>query len=284
MIRIICTIVLCVLAHTTAFASQSMIATATGKACMGDDKSRKETEHLALLDAKRQAIEYTLTHVKSETKVKDFQLEKDLVDAYAHASVRILEEKGAWYREATTGDCFKNTIKAEVVPEESKLENLANAAQPAEDVLPLALTAWTDKKTYRSGEKMHVFIQANRHFYARVVYRNAAGEVLQLLPNPFRRNNFLSSGTAHDLPSGDDRFDIEVIPPFGTEVVTVYGSTSQLGDLDLQEASSVYEVRTKASDIAVKTRGVLLISKPGEAEGSTADFAEARVVVTTSSK
>ena len=266
-----------------AFASQSKVVTATGKACMGEDRSKKQTEDLALIDAKRQALEYTLTHVKSETKVKNYQLEKDLVDAYANASIRILEEmSGAWSRDMSAGDCFKRVIKAEVIPEELKIQSMVQTVTVADDPnLPLGVKVWTDKVRYRNKEKIKIFIRANKHFYARVIYRNVAGEVVQLLPNPFRKNNFMSSSVIHELPSKDDRFDIEVIPPFGTEIITVFASTSQLGELDLQEASTVYKVKTSVEDIAVKTRGVALTGKTVNNEDNVADFAEAKVIVET---
>jgi hypothetical protein len=276
----------CLLIGVTSHAAQSKIVTASGKACMGDDKSRKQTEQAALVDAKRRAIEYTLTHLKSETKVKNFAFEKDLIEAYAHASISILQESdSAWFKDVAAGDCFKVTIKAEVVPEEEKIEVLAKNTNMADNPsAPLSIRAWTEKKKYGKGEMVKLFFQGNKHFYARVIYRNAAGEVLQLLPNPYREANFFNGGPVQELPSGDDRFDIEVIPPFGTEVITVFASTSPLGEIELKEASTVYKVKTKPENIAIKTRGVMLTGK-GEGGGDeTADFSETKVVVDTEDK
>ena len=58
--------------HSWCHAAQSTITQSEGYACMGDDKSRKQTEAEALVDAKRKAIEYASTYMKSETKVNDF--------------------------------------------------------------------------------------------------------------------------------------------------------------------------------------------------------------------
>jgi hypothetical protein len=45
-----------------------------------------------------------LTYIKSETKVKDFQLEKDLIEAYAHAAVKLIQElERTWYKDALSG-------------------------------------------------------------------------------------------------------------------------------------------------------------------------------------
>ena len=64
---------------TQLHAAQSSIKIAEGSACMGDDKSRKQTETLAMADAKRNAIESVQTYMSSATEVKDFELQKDLV-------------------------------------------------------------------------------------------------------------------------------------------------------------------------------------------------------------
>ena len=56
------------------YATQSTITEAEGYACMGEDKSRKQTEAVSMADAKRRAMESVSTYIKSETHVKDFEL------------------------------------------------------------------------------------------------------------------------------------------------------------------------------------------------------------------
>ncbi|MCJ7615008.1 MAG: hypothetical protein MUO43_00510, partial [Desulfobacterales bacterium] len=73
------------------FASHSTITIAEGVAAMGDDKSRNKTESAAMTEAKRNAAEQALTYVRSETKVKNFELEDDIMDDYSKASVKVLE-------------------------------------------------------------------------------------------------------------------------------------------------------------------------------------------------
>ena len=68
-----------------AYAVQSTVTEAEGYSCMGDEKSRKQTEQAAMIDAKKNAAEYTSTYIKSETQVKDFALQKDIVAAYSNA-------------------------------------------------------------------------------------------------------------------------------------------------------------------------------------------------------
>ena len=88
MIRVIVSVLVSIFMASTLYASQSTITEADGYACMGYDKSKKQTEEEALTNARRNAVEYASTYIKSETRVKDFQLEKDLIDAYSNAMVR----------------------------------------------------------------------------------------------------------------------------------------------------------------------------------------------------
>lgn len=266
---------------STLYAGQSTITESEGYACMGEDKSRKQTEVAATADAKRKAAEYTLTYLKSETQVKDFELQKDLIEAYANASIKIIQEiEKGWYKDATMGDCFKIKIKAEVIPDEKAIEKVPKGVTD-DPSAPLSVKAWTDKKEYRDGEKIKVYIKGNKPFYARVVYKDAGGNMVQLLPNPYRQDNYFHGGVVYEIPSGNDRFELEVSPPFGEENVTVYSSTSPIGDINLKAEGGVYQITTKAKDIGSKTRGVVLKEKGTDKEKIPAEFSEADVVVKT---
>jgi len=114
-----------IISSSYAFASQSTITEAEGYACMGEDRSRRQTELAALEAAKRNAIEFASTYMTSETHVKDFELEKDLVSAYANATVKVIKElEKSWYKDANAGNCFKVKIKAEVIPDEKAMDKV----------------------------------------------------------------------------------------------------------------------------------------------------------------
>ena len=264
-------------------ASQSTITEADGYACMGYDKSKKQTEEEASANAKRKAAEYASTYIKSETQVKHFQLEKDLIEAYANATVRIIQElEKGWYRDASAGECFRIKIKAEVIPEEKIMEKVSKEKGAMDDPsAPLNVLAWTDKKEYRQGEKIRVYIKGNKPFYARVMHKDIGGNIVQLLPNPYRVDYYFNGGAVYEIPSGSDRFELEVIPPFGQEDIVVYASTSPLGDISLQPQGGVYQVGTRAKDIGERTRGVKIEAKEGKQEPLASEFYEYKVVIKT---
>lgn len=90
--RLVFAVLLFFLLVKPAYSAQTTIAAAEGSACMGDDKSRKQTEQAALTDAKKKAVEFVSTYIKGETHVKNFALGKELVSAYANAEVKIIQE------------------------------------------------------------------------------------------------------------------------------------------------------------------------------------------------
>jgi hypothetical protein len=247
---------------------------------MGVDKSKKQTEQDALTDAKKKAVEFVSTYIKTETEVKNFVLEKDLLAAYAKAEVKIIQElEKSWYKDQAAGDCYKVKIKAEVVPDEKGMERISKGKDAADDPsAPLAVKVWTDKKEYKAGEKIKVYIKGNKPFYARVVYKDAGGALVQLLPNPYRSDNYFNGGAVYEIPSGGDKFDLEVSLPFGEESITVYAGTSQLGEIEVEQAGGVYAIKTRSANISTMTRGVKLKEK--EAGGSQkvpAEFSDANV-------
>lgn len=274
---------LLVLIAVRLYAGQSMILESEGYACMGDDKSRKQTELMAFQDGKRKATESATTFVQSETRVKDGLLEKDLINAYANAQVKILRELlKEWYKEQGLGDCYRVKLKVEVIPDKAALPKKSLDALEQDPAAPLSVKVWTDRSSYAEGERVRVYLKGNKPFYGRVIYRQANGSLVQLLPNPYREQNYFNGGAVYELPSGEDRFDMETCAPFGNEEITLYASTAQLGSIDVVAAGSVYQVVSKPADIPVRTRGIKLVQKNESSSAPVpAEFAESSANVQT---
>jgi hypothetical protein len=147
--------------------------------------------------------------------------------------------------------------------------------------LPLAVKVWTDKESYRGGEKIKVYLQGNKPFFARVIYRDAGGNNLQLLPNPYRQDNYFQGAVIYEIPSGKDKFELEVNPPFGEENILIYASVSELGDLNLQQEGSIYTVTNTPQDIGIKSRSVKIKAVTPGAAPQQAEFSEGKAIVKT---
>jgi hypothetical protein len=265
-----------------AHASQSSIIEADGMACMGYDKSRKQTEDEALANAKKRAVDYAATYIKSESRLKDFELEKDLVEAYSRATVKVIEEKRFWTKDPSLGDCCQVKIKAEVIPEDEVMDRISKEKGRMEDPsAPLNVELWGDKKAYKESEQVKIYMKGNKPFYARVVCKMSDGQVLQLLPNPYRQGNYFNGGVIYEFPSGEDKFLMEVTPPFGQDSIIVYASTAPLGEINLEASGGVYKINTESEKIGTRTRGVALKEKKPEQKAKTAEFSEAQFIFKT---
>lgn len=287
--RFILVFICIVMSVQYAYAVQSTITEAEGYSCIGEDKSKKQTEQAAFAEAKRKAGEYAATHIRSETRMKNLELEKDIIEAYMNASVKVLQEiEKVWYRDESMGDCFRVRINAEITPEEKVIEKAPENDQRMMKMIddpsaPLSVKVWADKKGYKEGEKIKIYIKGNKPFYLRVVYKDSGGRNVQLLPNPYRSDNYFNGGTVYEIPTGGDRFDLEVIPPFGEEKIIAYASTSPLGDIELKKNGGIFQILTRQEDVGTLTRGVKIVETDAHTHdgGSIAEFAEEKVIVHT---
>uniref|UniRef100_C6DZC3 DUF4384 domain-containing protein n=1 Tax=Geobacter sp. (strain M21) TaxID=443144 RepID=C6DZC3_GEOSM len=284
--QILLTAILTFLMSTTLHARQSFITNGEGYACMGDDKSRKTTETTAMADAKRKATESAATYIQAETHIKDAMLQKDLLSAYANAQVKVIQELlKEWYKEQGLGDCYRVKLKVEVIPDENTMSGLAKKSQEALDqdpAAPLSVKIWTDRPAYAEKECMRIYLKGNKPFYGRVVYKQADGTLVQLLPNPYRDQDYFNGGTVYELPSGEDRFNMETCAPFGSEQITIYASTVPTGHLDVTPVGAVFAVANRPADIPIATRGVKLVPKSeGSGQLSLAEFSEGAAMIIT---
>jgi Flp pilus assembly protein TadD len=65
---------------------------AIGEYRMGDNDTRTDAKRLALLDAKRLALEQTGTYIEGITQIKNFDLTKEEIRAYTAGIVEVIEE------------------------------------------------------------------------------------------------------------------------------------------------------------------------------------------------
>lgn len=246
--------------HTQAIAMQSLIVESSGKACRSEAADQQATERLALQRAREDALAQAAAHL-------------GIAGSIPGGLAEILEN----LQQECSADCCTTSIRAEVpLP-----EDLGNTPAPTPSATPtiktrgvgvkpktpspstampisskmLAVQVWSDRSEYRSGDKMIITVRANKNFYARVMYRDSVGGLVQLLPNPNRADDFFTAGT-YLIPANEDTFELEIGPPFGSEEIVVYASTSPLGRVDTEPSGGIYLVATNYADVGIKTRGV----------------------------
>src|SRR5574341_2609231 len=75
-----------------AAATEVRTLTATGEYRMGDNDTKTDAKRLALLDAKRQALEQVGTYLEGVTEVKNLRVTKDEIRSYTAGIVEVVEQ------------------------------------------------------------------------------------------------------------------------------------------------------------------------------------------------
>ena len=257
---------------------RSCIQTVDGYAYLSENMTLAQTRVAAFANAKRQALEAGRTYIQSKTKVKDFEVEYDLIWSDAEGAVTILEQKDHGVKDNTR---YHVWVKAEVEYELKPKGQQATQGHVMDKDAPLTVRVWTSKKQYRDGENIVISIQGNRDFYARIVDITSDGNIVQLLPNDYRRVDFFKAGKVYKIPDQGDHFDLKVTAPYGEDQIVVYASEVPVGQVTMQPVGQgLSRYRGSRKSLATMTRGINVV--PG-ASGSIsgAEFYEATWTFTT---
>jgi len=257
---------------------RSCIQAVDGYAFLSEDMTLAQTRSAAFATAKRQALEMAQTFIESKTKMENFVLKFDQVTSSTRGAVTILEQKDLGIEDNTR---YHVWIKAEV--EYALSPNGGTAAEPDEvdQGKPLTVKVWTSKKKYKDGESIEIHVRGNRDFYARILDVTSSGDIIQLLPNDYRRINFFKSGKVYKIPDEEDHFDLKVSPPYGEDQIVVYASEVPLGEVEMEKiGQGLGQFRGSRTKLSAQTRGISVVgSKQGALSG--AEFYEATWTLTT---
>ena len=128
---------------------------------------------------------------------------------------------------------------------------------------------------YRKGDKLYLFLKANLDCYVRVLYHQVDGTNLEIFPNQWHPGNRIEKDHLYQIPPDQGGFEMEVLAPFGVEMVKVMASTEPL-DPSTQERDpgGLKAVKDDLATLLGRTRGLRLRSPD-------AQFAEDTAVVNT---
>ncbi len=249
--------------------TRSVIRQSNGYYYVGPNESLEVAREKALQDAKLKAVENSKNIIMSKTKLKNKYFDFHLVKNKDGNYVTLLERIDDGFDKKTSKYHVRINAKIEYILELSNSSSKINASeknylannqeqfdkgkvgsnvkkvqtfQPKslsnllkEKGSPLTVRVWTEKKQYKEGEKIIIYLQGNHDFFANIIDTDLDGNVIQLLPNKARTNNFFKRGQIYEIPDKlkGDKFEIESSPPFGIDTVTVFASETQLGTTDL---------------------------------------------------
>lgn len=267
---------------------RSTIQEVDGYAYLSENMTLAQTREAAIVTAKRQAVEMARTYIQSKTKVENFELTEDTIEGESQGAVTVLEQKDLGVEENTR---YHVWIKAEVEyglkpsPQALKSTGGGTDVSVSADMMdpdgPLTVKVWTPKKQYKEGDSIEIYLQGNRDFYARIVDITSGGEIVQLLPNGFRKETRFNGGKRYKVPDAEDGFDLKVTPPFGEDQIVVYASEVPLGDVSMENlGQGLSSFKGTRGALGMKTRGIsVTAAKPGKP--ASAEFYEGAWTLTT---
>jgi TolB-like protein len=90
---------------------------------------------------------------------------------------------------------------------------------------PFLLRLWADQGSYAIGEKVTLYVQADRDCYLTLVDIGTSGNLTVLFPNAYEKNNRIQAGRRYEIPGPSYGFDIHVAGPSGVERVKAIATT-----------------------------------------------------------
>ncbi len=260
--------------------NRSNIVEVDGYAQLSEERSIRDVRQEAFANARRQALENAETHIKSQTRVENYQLQYDLIESGAEGVVKVLEQKDLGIENNSR---YHVWIKAEVTyilrpPTEPSQQKVLMSPEA-----PLTVKVWTDKKTYSDSEYITIHMEGNRDFYARIINIGSNEKVIQLLPNGYRQTNYFRGGQRYQIPGSGDRFSLKVTPPYGQERIVVYASETPMGDIPMKSlGAGLQEYQGSNDDLAFRVRSIQPVARPaGDFTPGGTQFYEASWTVDT---
>ena len=261
---IVTTVVLANISSMAATESPRQKESVRGTYCYhyGDDQSYKIARETAFNLALREAIRSHRVYIEAATRVKNFQLENDIIASTTAALLKeaIVEKEdrkpqevcltvSASLNPSTTEETIRQRLAAKEVAIEAK-----TAAIPAHQ--DFGLKVWTNKPTnsFVENERLIIYVKSERDVYLKLDYFQADGTVAHLVPNKYRGQGHITGGRTYAF--GDDTSPEQFIvqAPYGDEVIK---AIARLTPFDLSNEPT--EVISDSRAYITNLRGIRLI-------------------------
>jgi hypothetical protein len=224
-----------------------------GSGCyrFGDDETPAKARRAAMTLAQEEAVRHHRVFVDASTRVKNFQLDEDVVRT---ASAAFLQDIVVEREERRNQEiCITLTAKLRSLSAEEMLRQKIAAKEISQQVesalIPpkqaFGLKIWTNKNenNFIEDDRLIIYVKSDRDAYLKLDYFQADGKVVHLVPNIFRGQAQILGGTAYAFgdDSGPDQFIVK--EPYGDEIIKAVVSSKPFdisNDTETVSESRVY--------------------------------------------
>lgn len=241
------------------------LQTAEGQACYryGDKETPVQAKEEAIALARKAAVENHRVFINSTSAVKDFQLQKDLVEAVSVGTltqVKIRNEKEIDRMICVTVSGLIDPTQTEkLIEQRMKAKEIVKDAL-SQDVSPrsaFGLNVWVNSSDgrYKEGEELIIHVQSESDGYLKLDYYQADGNVVHLVPNLFRGQGEIEKGKEYTFGGvmSAERFVIQ--GPFGDELIKAFVSPQPIPEI-YEAQQLVEDSATHIQTMKMKLRGV----------------------------
>jgi hypothetical protein len=221
--------------HEAVSAESAAKERVTGTGCYqyGDNETPALAKKAARSIAQEEAIKGHRVFVQSETTVKKFQLENDVIHTASAAMLEDVREE----KEVKNGQQICITIEATISPlsidemirQRVNAKEISQIAQaPIVSKNPSAgVKLWLNQADGRftEGDRLIIFLESDRDGYLKLDYFQADGTVVHMVPNKFRGQTFIKAGQKYAFGDDSSNEQFFVQSPFGSEVIKAILST-----------------------------------------------------------
>ena len=231
-----------------AIASMNTLEVVRGSGCyrFGDDETPAKAKRAAMALAQEEAVRRHRVFVEASTRVKNFQLDEDVVRTASAAFLQdvVIEKEERQNQEI----CVTLTAKLSPISAEEMLRQKIAAKEISQKVetalIPskqaFGLRIWTNKNenNFIEDDRLIIYVKSDRDAYLKLDYFQADGKVVHLVPNIYRGQAQIVGGTTYAFgdDSGPDQFIVK--EPYGDEIIKAVVSSKPFDIPDDAEAVS----------------------------------------------
>jgi hypothetical protein len=214
----------------------------TGTGCYryGDNETPALAKSAARTLAQEEAVRSHRVFVQASSTVKNFELEQDLVHTVSAGLLKDVKIEREEKKDQEICISIKGKISiastADLIQQQVNAKQIAQAAQTP--LMPegqgYGLKLWVNKEDghYLEGERLVVYVQAERDAFLKMDYFQADGCVVHLVPNVYRGQAFIRGGRTYTFGGDGDPEHIVITGPFGAETIKAILSASPINIIE----------------------------------------------------
>lgn len=131
-----------------------------------------------------------------------------------------------------------------------------------------------DKQSFKAGDKVAFLVSLDKDAHLLMIYEDAENNLIQVIPNTYRKNSFYEEGLFIAIPDRSEPFEFVIHPPFGTEKLWVFASSRQfpvlegttldngLKKLEKKLPAILASIRPKSSNIPYGESSTVIKTEP----------------------